>query len=77
MLRRAAFSGGLGRLEYCIAFVRCPVGVLDGAEAVGYPCLAGGDGLAVASAVGAFGQVLAKLFDLADVCFSLVGVRWL
>jgi hypothetical protein len=51
------------------------VGVLDGAQPGGDPGLAGGDGLAVAPAVGSFGQVGAVLFDFADVGFALVGVR--
>jgi len=45
------------------------------AQAGGYPGLAGGDGLAVALAVGAFKQVAAESFDFADVGFLLVGVR--
>jgi len=49
--------------------------VLDGAQPAGDPGFAGGDGLAVAPAVGAFGQALAELLDLADVGFSVVGVR--
>jgi hypothetical protein len=53
----------------------CLVGVLDGAQPGGDPGLAGGDGLAVASAVGPFGQVSAVLFDFADVGFAFVGVR--
>jgi hypothetical protein len=51
-----------------------PVGALDGSEPVSDPCLAGGDGLAVASAVGAFGQAFAVPRDFADVGFALVGV---
>ena len=74
MLRRAACSGGLRRPERGVAFDGHAVGVLDGAEAGGYPGLAGGDGLAVASAVGAFGQVLAVAFYFADVGFAFVGV---
>ena len=65
MLRRAECSG-FGLLEHGAALVRDPVGALDRAQAGGYPGLAGGDGLAVASAVGAFGEVLAELLDLAD-----------
>ena len=53
MLRRAERSGGLGRPECDIAFDGHPIRPLDGAEAGGYPGLAGGDGLAVAAAVGA------------------------
>jgi len=36
--------------------------------------VASSDGLAVAPAVGALGQALAELLDLADVSFSLVGM---
>ena len=50
------------------------VSVLDGSQPGGDPGLAGGDGLAVAAAVGAFGQVVAGAFDLADVGFAFVGV---
>ena len=70
MLRRTARSGGLGRPERGVAFDGHAVGVFDGAEAGGYPGFAGGDGLAVAPAVGAFGQALAELLDLADVGFA-------
>ncbi len=75
MLRETACSGGLGRRDYGVALYDQAVGALDGAEAGGYPGLAGGDGLAVAAAVGAFGQALAELLDFADVGFSFVGVR--
>ena len=70
MLRGAACSAGLGQLERRIAFVCHPVGAFDGPQPSGDPRLAGGDGLAVAAAVGAFGQALAELLDLADVGFS-------
>jgi hypothetical protein len=50
------------------------VGLFDGAQPGGDSGLAGGDGLAVAAAVGAFGQALAELLDLAEVGFSFVGV---
>jgi WD domain, G-beta repeat len=53
----------------------CVVGVFDGAQPGGDPGFAGGDGLAVASAVGAYGQAGAEPLDLADVGFALVGVR--
>ena len=75
MLRRAARSGGLWRADYVVAVDGRSVGTLDGAQAGGYAGFAGGDGLAVASAVGAFGQALAELLDFADVGLSLVGVR--
>ena len=53
------------------------VGLFDGAQAGGDPGFAGGDGLAVAAAVGAFGQVLAGPFDLADVGVAFPdGRRW-
>ena len=74
MLRRTACSGGLGRPEHGVAFDGHAVGVLDGAQAGGYPGFAGGDGLAVAAAVGAFGQALAEAFYFADVGFAFVGV---
>ena len=40
----------------------------------GHRGLAGGDGLAVAAAVGAFGQAAAGPFDLADMDFAFIGV---
>jgi hypothetical protein len=63
------------RPEGGVAFVCRPVGTFDGAQSGGDPRLAGGDGLAVAAAEGAFGKALTELLDLADVGFSLVGVR--
>ena len=51
------------------------VGLLDGAQSGGDPGLAGSDGLAVAPAVGALGQVAAGPLDFTDVGLSLVGVR--
>ena len=74
MVRRTAYSGGLGRPEYGVAFDGHAVGVFDGAQPGGYPGFAGGDGLAVAAAVGAFGQALAELLDFAEVGFAFVGV---
>jgi hypothetical protein len=65
----------LGRREYGVAFDGRSVGVLNGSEPGGNQGLAGGDGLAVASAVGAFGQALAESVYFADVGFSFVGVR--
>ena len=53
---------------------RHAVGLLHGAQAGGYPCLAGGDGLAVASAVEAFRQGLAEPLDFADVSLALVSL---
>ena len=75
MLERAACSAEFGRRERGVAFDCYAVGPLDGAQAGGYSGFAGGDGLAVAAAVGAFGQAVAKLLDFADVGFALVGVR--
>jgi len=51
-----------------------PVRLFDGSQAGGDAGLAGGDGLAVAVAVGVFGQGAAVAFDFADVGFALVGV---
>ena len=65
---------GAGGLERRIAFVCRPVGTFDGAQAGGDAGFAVGDGLAVASAVGAFGQVLAVELDFAEVGFAFVGV---
>src|ERR1022692_2933968 len=64
-------SGGVGG----VAFEGGAVGVLDGAQAGGDAGFAGGDGLAVAAAVGAFGQAVADVLDFADVGFAFVGVR--
>ena len=74
MLSGTACSGGLRLREPGITFDGRAVGVLDGAQAGGDAGLAGGDGLAVASAVGVFGQGLAVALDFADVGFSFVGV---
>jgi hypothetical protein len=64
-------------LRWCecgVTLDRDTVGVLDGAEAGGYAGLAGGDGLAVALAVGVFGEGLGVALDFADVGFAFVGV---
>ena len=74
MLRSPTCSGGLERPEHSAAFDGHAAGLLDGSEPGRYPGFAGGDGLAVAAAVGAFGQVLAGAFDFADVGFAFVGV---
>src|SRR6266516_6521777 len=74
MFMRAACSVGLGRPERGVALNGHAVCVLDSAQAGGYPGFAGGDGLAVAAAVGAFGQGLAVALDFADVGFAFVGV---
>ena len=50
------------------------VSVLGGTQACSYVGFAGGDGLAVAAAVGVFGQGLGVALDFADVGFALVGV---
>ena len=70
----AAWAGGLKRPEHRVAFDGHAVGVLDGAKAGGYLGLAGGDGLAVAVTVGAFGEGLAVALDFTDVGFAFVGV---
>ena len=75
MLEGAAHCTWFRRAEYGVAVDGHAVGVLDGAETGGYPGLAGGDGLAVAAAVGAFGQGLAEAFYFAEVGFAFVGVR--
>ena len=72
MVHRAEGSGGLRRH---VALDGHAVGVLDGAQPSGDPGFAGGDGLAVAPAVGALREALAELLDLADVGLPLVGVR--
>src|SRR6266516_3545479 len=74
MFMRAACSVGLRRRERCIALDGHAVGVLDGAQVDGYSGFAGGDGLAVAAAVGAFGQGLGVALDFAGVGFAFVGV---
>src|SRR5579863_8423807 len=73
-LRRARCPGGFPRSVRGAALGGGSVGLFDGAETGGDPGLASGDGVAVAAAVGAFGQVLAKPFDFADVGFAFVGV---
>ena len=74
MVGRPACSGGLRRPGCDVAFDGQAVGLLDGAQAGGYPGFTGGDGLAVAAAVGAFGEVLAVAFYFADVGFAFAGV---
>jgi hypothetical protein len=49
--------GGFGWRRRGVVPSRRLVSVLDGAQPGGDPGFAGGDGLAVASAVGSFGQV--------------------
>ena len=51
------------------------VGLLDGSQPDRDPGLAGGDGLAVAAAVGALGQAAAGPLDLADVGLYITYVR--
>ena len=74
MLRRTTCCSGLRRPDPGVAFDGHAVGAFDGAQAGSDSGFAGGDGLAVASAVGAFGQALAELLDLADVGLAFVGV---
>jgi hypothetical protein len=47
------------------------VGVLDGAQPGGEPGFAGGDGLAVGAAIGAFRESLAVAFDFPEVAFTV------
>ncbi len=75
MLRGTACAGGLRWPEHDVALECCAVGLLDGAQTVGNAGFPGSDGLAVAAAVGAFGQVLGVPLDFAEVGFALVGVR--
>ena len=75
LLNRAGRSDGLRRPEHGAALDGRVIGVLDGAQPSGNPGLTGGDGLAVAPTIGAFGQVGAVLFDFADVGFAFIGVR--
>jgi hypothetical protein len=65
---------GLGRPECYIALDRYAVGAFDGSQPDGYPCFAGGDGQAVAAAVGVFREGFAVALDFADVGFAFVGV---
>src|SRR5271165_1887414 len=60
-------SPRLGRRIGGVALECCAVGLLDGAQTVGYPGFAGGDSLAVLPAVGAFGQVLGVPLDFTEV----------
>ena len=50
------------------------VGVFDGAQAGGDAGFTIGDGLAVAAAVGSFGQVLGVELDFAEVGFAFLGM---
>ena len=74
MPRRATYLSGLGRPEHGVALDGYAVGVFDSAQAGGDSGFAGGDGLAVAAAVGVFGQGLAVALDFTDVGFAFVGV---
>ena len=60
--------------EHSVTLDGHTVGLFDGAETGGNACLAGGDGPAVAVAVGVFGERLAVALDLTDVSFTFVGV---
>src|SRR6266487_1673365 len=75
VLSRAGRSDGLRRPGHGAALDSRVAGVLDGAQPGGDAGFAGGDGLAVAPAVGPFGPVGAAPFDLAGVGFALAGVR--
>ena len=73
--RRRRCSDALRRRERGVLVDGHAVSVLDRAETGGDPGFAGGDGLAVAAAVGVFGQALPEPLNFADVGFSFVGVR--
>ena len=73
MARRAKYFGGLRRPDRCVTFNGDPVRLLDRPQAGG-DRVPVGDGLAVASAVGAVGKALAELLDLANMGFPLLGV---
>jgi hypothetical protein len=75
MPSRTERPSGFGRREDGAVPGHRLLSVLDGAQPSGDPGLAGGDSLAVAPAIGPFGQFGAVLFDLADVGFPTVGVR--
>ena len=75
LLRRAGRSGGLRRPGHGAALDCRVAGVLDGAQPSGDPGLTGGDGLAVAPAVGTVGPVGTGPLDLAGVGFALAGMR--
>jgi hypothetical protein len=64
----------LRRHEHAIALDCYSVGLLDGTQAGRDPGLAGGDGLAVAAAVGTFGLALLDC-STSRMWVSLVGVR--
>ena len=74
MLRRTARCGGLWCPGRDVALDGDAVGAFDGSEPSGDSGFAGGDGLAVAAAVGAFGEGFAVALDFADVGFAFVGV---
>lgn len=65
---------GRFRVDCGVVFDGGAVGVLYCSEAGGHAGFAGGDGLAVASAVGVLWQLLARLLDLADVGLSVACV---
>jgi hypothetical protein len=71
---RRARSAGPRRPISGVALDGRPVGLLDGAQPGGDPCLSGSNGPAVALAVGAFEQAVAEALDLADVGLALAGM---
>jgi hypothetical protein len=74
ILGRATCRVRLRRPVRGVAFGSRAVRLLDSSQPGGDAHLAGGDGLAVAPAVGAYRQVLAEALDLTNVGFALVGV---
>src|SRR5580704_17260887 len=73
-LWRTECPDGLGRTGPGVVLGRGAVGLLDGSQAGSDAGFAGGDGLAIAAAVGAFGQVLGVPLDFVEVGFAFVGV---
>src|ERR1035441_3697141 len=71
---RGTISGKFKGSRCGIALDGDPVGAFDGSEPGGYSGFAGGDGLAVALAVRAFGEGFAVALNFANVGFAFVGV---
>jgi hypothetical protein len=69
----AECSGGLRRRGRGVAFDCGVIFMFDGAQAAGYAGFVVGDGLAVASAVGPFGQFLTVERYFAEVGLALLG----
>ena len=72
---RTGCPGWFGRRKRGVVSGRRLIGVLDGAQPRGDAGFAGGDGLAVTTAVGPVGPVATGPLDFAGVSLALVGVR--